>query len=415
VNPTEDESRAASSDRSGGSVATRVRTLITTEPVFWPHFNSSLRSLALTARIGRVLGIFFTVCFITGLLSHYQYTPWHWLPEPATPIWGYRLTQGTHVITGIVTIPLLLLKLWSVYHKFWQWPAATSLVNGLERLSIGVLVATSVLELVTGLMNVLQWYAWPWGFVGVHYWLAWIIFGSLVLHIAVKLPLIREGLSTPLSTTPTPDTKQANGIDSDHHEDGEGGISRRGVLIAAGAGVGVVAITTVGQIVTPLEPIALLAPRKTSAGPQTLPVNKTAAAAGVLTSARSPQYRFQVSGPRGFVLTLTELEALDASETVLPIACVEGWSHSAHWRGPKLLDLVTRAGGSSSSKVAVGSLEKDGYNVSHLTGSQLEHALLATHLNGERLDIDHGYPLRLIAPDRAGVLQTKWLDRVVIT
>ena len=36
-------------------------------------------------------------------------------------------------------------------------------------------------------------------------------------------------------------------------------------------------------------------------------------------------------------------------------------------------------------------------------------ALLATHLNGERLDVDHGYPLRLIAPNRPGVLNTKWL------
>jgi DMSO/TMAO reductase YedYZ molybdopterin-dependent catalytic subunit len=49
-----------------------------------------------------------------------------------------------------------------------------------------------------------------------------------------------------------------------------------------------------------------------------------------------------------------------------------------------------------------------------LTGSQLRSALLATHLNGDRLSLDHGYPLRLIAPDRSGVLQTKWLNRVEI-
>ena len=42
-------------------------------------------------------------------------------------------------------------------------------------------------------------------------------------------------------------------------------------------------------------------------------------------------------------------------------------------------------------------------------------ALLATHLNGQRLDLDHGYPLRLIAPNRAGVLNTKWLSRVVVS
>jgi DMSO/TMAO reductase YedYZ molybdopterin-dependent catalytic subunit len=35
--------------------------------------------------------------------------------------------------------------------------------------------------------------------------------------------------------------------------------------------------------------------------------------------------------------------------------------------------------------------------------------LLALRLNGEELSIDHGYPCRVIAPDRPGVLQTKWV------
>jgi len=30
------------------------------------------------------------------------------------------------------------------------------------------------------------------------------------------------------------------------------------------------------------------------------------------------------------------------------------------------------------------------------------------------LNIDHGYPLRLIAPNRAGVLNTKWLNSVTV-
>jgi DMSO/TMAO reductase YedYZ molybdopterin-dependent catalytic subunit len=40
--------------------------------------------------------------------------------------------------------------------------------------------------------------------------------------------------------------------------------------------------------------------------------------------------------------------------------------------------------------------------------------LLALELNGEVLDLDHGFPVRLIAPDRPGVLQTKWLRHVVV-
>jgi DMSO/TMAO reductase YedYZ molybdopterin-dependent catalytic subunit len=40
--------------------------------------------------------------------------------------------------------------------------------------------------------------------------------------------------------------------------------------------------------------------------------------------------------------------------------------------------------------------------------------LLALQLDGEPLHPDHGYPLRLIAPNRPGVLQTKWVTRLVV-
>jgi DMSO/TMAO reductase YedYZ molybdopterin-dependent catalytic subunit len=175
-----------------------------------------------------------------------------------------------------------------------------------------------------------------------------------------------------------------------------------------------VAVTTVGQVLPAFEPIGLLAPRRPSRGPQRLPVNKTAAAAGVMQRAQSSEYRLTIAGPRMLDLTLGELEGLPVDEKTLPIACVEGWSRLAHWRGPRLLDLVRQVGGSASSTVTVTSLQQDGYRVSTITGSQLEAALLATHLNNERLSLDHGYPVRLIAPDRAGVLQTKWLTRIEV-
>jgi DMSO/TMAO reductase YedYZ molybdopterin-dependent catalytic subunit len=41
--------------------------------------------------------------------------------------------------------------------------------------------------------------------------------------------------------------------------------------------------------------------------------------------------------------------------------------------------------------------------------------LVALELNGEPLDVDHGYPARVIAPARPGVLQTKWLARLEST
>ncbi|MEO6700189.1 MAG: molybdopterin-dependent oxidoreductase [Jatrophihabitantaceae bacterium] len=376
----------------------QLPTFVRQRPPFWPEFSSPLRSPAVTARVGRVLGIAFGLCFVTGLLSHYQYAPWHWLPIPAAPYWGYRLTQGVHVITGISCIPLLLLKLWSVFHRLFVWPPVRSVAHSLERGSVAILVSASVFQLITGLFNILQFYPWHWGFLRVHYWMSWVVIGSLLLHIAIQLPAIREGLA-----------------DRVWRSGDSPGPSRRGVLIAGGAGIAVVTATTIGQVIPVLQPIGLLAARQPRKGPQGVPVNRTAAAAQVVRLAQSPQYRLTVDGPHLlFELKLAELEALPISQTSLPIACVEGWSVQADWHGPRLLDLVHRVGGNSSSKVSLISLEHGAYSRSSLTGSQLEHALLATHLNGQRLDLDHGYPVRLIAPDRAGVLQTKWITKIEV-
>jgi hypothetical protein len=389
-------------------------------PAWWPRFSSPVRSTALTARLGAALGIAFGICFVTGLLSHYQYHPWSWLPEPASPVWAYRVTQGLHVVTGIASIPLLLVKLWSVYPNLFRWPPIRSVRNGLERLSIAVLVSTALVQVFTGFFNALNWYPWPWPFVQVHRFLAYVLIGSVVLHIAVKLPDIVYGLGTRLrdgdvlTEVPWSENPDSHSNAGPKQPPSTPALSRRGLLAATGAGVGLVAATTIGQTVTPLERIGLLAIRQPSRGPQGVPVNRTAVEAKVTTTALAASWTLRVLGPRPYELTLEEVVALATAEAHLPITCVEGWSVGAQWRGIRLLDVVTRAGGDADSRVTVVSLEKAGYNYSVVDGPQVSRALLATHLNGERLNLDHGYPLRLISPNRAGVLNTKWLTRVEV-
>ncbi len=395
-------------------VVTKLRAVLATPPPLWPAFRGGLRSEAVTARVGSVLGVAFGLCFVTGLLSHYQYAPWGWLPIPAAPIWGYRLSQGTHVITGLVSIPLLITKLWSVFPKLFQWPPARSVVHALERLSVAVLVSASLVEVGIGLLNILTWYPWRFSFIDVHHWLAWVVLGSLLLHIAVKLPIIRRGLAgTALDQPSAPATAADARIAADAQP--AGGISRRGVLIASGAGAGIVALTTAGQSLTPLRSVALLGVRDPQRGPLGVPINRTAAQADVRQLATAVTYRLRITGSKSFDLTLAELEAMAGVHRSLPISCVEGWSAGARWIGIELMELVTRAGGIADSRVVLTSLEADGpYRRSTISGPQLRAALLATHLNGQRLTLDHGYPLRLIAPDRAGVFNTKWLSGIAV-
>ncbi|MEP6853755.1 MAG: molybdopterin-dependent oxidoreductase [bacterium] len=409
----------------------RLPALPADPPPFWPVLSTRVRNAAVTARIGRVLGIAFSICFVTGLISHLQYHPLTWLPTPAVPVWGYRITQGLHVITGLVSIPLLLAKLWSVYPKLFAWPAFRTVLQAAERASILVLVGSSLLELGTGFLNIMGWYPWPWGFIAVHYWLAFVIVGSIGLHIAVKLDTIKRGLATPLDApfttegaaarpaagVPSADDAAAGLSDADEAEPVPAGMTRRGALITAGAGAGLIAVTTAGQTLRPLEPVAVLAVRRPADGPLGIPINRTAADVGVQTSARAADYRLQVTGPRPFELDLAALEALPTTERRLPISCVEGWSAGGTWRGPMLYDLVRRAGGDEGSSVRITSLQKtpSPETSTEISGAQMRAALLATHLNGVRLPLDHGYPVRLIAPDRAGALNTKWLARIDVT
>jgi len=108
-------------------------------------FPSRLRSPAVTARVGLWLGICFGLAFLTGLYSHFSQNPVGWFTLPTRPVSLYRFTQGLHVISGSAAVPLLLVKLWSVYPKLFERFDLTEVrrlaLQLLERSSIAVLVA----------------------------------------------------------------------------------------------------------------------------------------------------------------------------------------------------------------------------------------------------------------------------------
>jgi hypothetical protein len=317
----------------------------------------------------------------------------------------YRVTQGTHVATGLATIPLLAAKLWSVYPQLFRWPPVRDAAHAVERLSIAALVASALFEVVSGVLNISLWYGlMPFYFPSAHYWTAWLAIGSLVVHVGVKLPMIRAALNRavpPIGAPPGPAS----------------GLTRRGLLATVAVAAGVVTVATVGQTVAPLSGVSLLAPRRPRTGPQHLPVNRTAVAAGIVAAATDPTFRLELAGPAGStMLSLDDLAALPQHTVRLPIACVEGWSADGVWTGVRLRDLAALATVDGSDIEAyVESLQDGGrYRASTVDPRHLRDplTLLALRLGGEPLHLDHGYPCRLIAPNRPGVQQTKWVDRI---
>lgn len=152
-------------------------------------FASPARTARTTVVIGRLLASAYVICFLTGVYSHLLQQP---LPGMRFPTWpgGYAFTQGLHVTVGIAIFPLLLGKLWTVYPRLFVWPPVASAAEFVERASVAVLVSSALLEPTIGLINTYQWYPWPFPFRQTHFALAWVIVGSIAVHIAFKLPTI---------------------------------------------------------------------------------------------------------------------------------------------------------------------------------------------------------------------------------
>lgn len=383
-------------------------------------FRSNVHDAAPASWLGIALGVAFGVCFATGLVSHLIQSGGSLLTHDvvsgggwrAWPTAGgslYRVTQGLHVVTGVAAFPLLLAKLFVVYPQLFTWPPVRGLRHLVERLSLPLLVGGSLFMLITGVQNVMYWYPWGFFFPIGHYWMAWITMGALIAHIGAKASVataaVRRGLPDDGADTPASAP--------------QGGVTRRTVLTGAVAASGVVVAAYAGGTVRPLEHLAVLNARSPSVGPQGFPVNKSAAAAGVTRAATDPGYRLRVTGRVDTDLRLSrdELLALPQHEAVLPIACVEGWSTVQRWRGVSVATLLERAGARAGATVRISSLQSGGfYRASDLAPALAAEpdTLLALQVGGEELHLDHGFPVRLIAPNNPGVLQTKWVGTVEV-
>ncbi|MCW2784552.1 MAG: reductase [Marmoricola sp.] len=374
-------------------------------------FTSRLRSPAVAARVGVWLGICFGIAFVTGLISHEAHVTHPFIAFPTRPVGLYRVTQGLHVITGTAAIPLLLVKLWAVFPKLFAPPprkARELVVEGLERGSIAVLVGSSIFQLASGLLNTSQWYPWGFSFRATHYTMAWIAIGSLIVHIAVKLPIIRDVLGADIE-------------DGKHDRPGMGDeqppISRRGLVRGAFLAAGVAVLATAGSSVPVLKKVSVFAIRSGN-GPGGIPINKSAKQVDVVAAALSPDFRLTLAhGSTEMEFSRSDLEQLRQRTHDLPIACVEGWSASGTWSGVRLRDLLDLVGAPKGRDVRVVSLQQHGpYKVTVLPRQFVDDPLtmLALGLSGEKLALDHGYPCRLMAPDRPGVFQTKWVSRLEV-
>lgn len=404
---------------------------------FW---RSPLRGAWLTSFLGSLLLPLIVLCALTGFLSHLAYFPglgdnaivggpggldlafFDW---PTAPAWLYGLTQGVHVISGVMAIPLLLAKLWSAMPRLFEWPPVRSPAHLLDRLSLALLVGGSLFVFFTGVFNIQLWYPWGFGFVSAHYYGAFVFLAGLALHLVTRVPIAirafrRSGVLGPLRedrahTRPEPAEETGLAPVSPAAPT----ISRRGLLATVGAGSIGLGLMAAGQVIGgPLRALALLAPRGpgSGAGPNDFQVNRTFAEAGIDAARADPgAWRLRLGARE---LSRGDLLAMDQRTETLPIACVEGFTTTQDWTGVPLADLARAAGVDGAAQVLVESLERGGsFSSVTLDASQVANprALLALRVNAADLSLDHGFPARVIVPAAPGVHCTKWVRSLSFT
>ncbi|MFE4644227.1 hypothetical protein ACFRFS_25075, partial [Streptomyces sp. NPDC056730] len=169
-----------------------------------PTWRSPLRGPWLTSVFAVVLLIGIPILFLTGLLSYLAYNPdlspandktpdkgllgFYLFAWPTDPYWLYRVTQGVHVTLGIVLVPVVLAKLWSVVPKLFVMPPVRSPGHALDRLSLLLLVGGGLFEFITGVLNVQLEYLFPGSFYPLHFYGAWVFIGAFIAHAALRLP-----------------------------------------------------------------------------------------------------------------------------------------------------------------------------------------------------------------------------------
>lgn len=404
---------------------------------FW---RSPLRGEWLTSFLGSAMLPLLFIAALTGYLSHAAYDPslgtndvsggfeknLYFFDWPTSPAWLYSITQGSHILAGIAVVPILLAKLWSVIPKLFTRPAVRSVAHSLERVSVALLVGSSLFLLATGIINIQYWLPFGFSFVPAHYYAAVIFGGALGLHLALKLPIVgrafaRDGAFRPLG----------DGIEKMRAADpalddlaptnpGPTTITRRGMLAGVGLGSLTLVAMTAGQsLFSGLRETALLGPRGRSYGdgPNDFQVNKTASTAGIEPSQVGDDWRLQlVNGDAEPIrLTRTDLLGMEQRTERLPIACVEGWTTYQTWTGIPLARLAEMAGVEGDATVLVESVQEGGaFRQATLNPGQINdtRSLLALKVNDTTLSMDHGYPARVIVPALPGVHNTKWVGKM---
>jgi DMSO/TMAO reductase YedYZ molybdopterin-dependent catalytic subunit len=127
-------------------------------------------------------------------------------------------------------------------------------------------------------------------------------------------------------------------------------------------------------------------------------------------------WRLYVDGlvGRPLALSLSDLHSLPATTQITQLVCEEGWSFIAAWTGVQLSALLKLANASENARYVVFHPFDDFWGSIDIHEAHHPQTLLAYAMNGDKLSLDHGAPLRLRVPRQLGYKNLKFLSRISV-
>ena len=134
--------------------------------------------------------------------------------------------------------------------------------------------------------------------------------------------------------------------------------------------------------------------------------------AGTVPAVELSTWDFRVFGEVENPVTLTwdELRQLPSREVTIDIHCVTRWSRfDTSFRGVHWSELARLVRPKPSARFVLAHAEQGFTANVPLAAIEDENALIAWEADGEPLDPEHGWPLRLVVPSRYFWKSAKWL------
>ena len=324
----------------------------------------------------------------------------------------YDVVRPVHFLVGFLLMPLIAIKLGSTGYRFGRYYTRNRAYHEagpprpVPRLIAPILIASAVILFGSG---VEMWsfrnqfgYAWT----AIHNTSAFVFVVALSIHVIVHVREANREAAADLAAVPV----AGAGTDVAAQEPLGGAVTRRALI---GGGLAVGAVLGVGASGFPVASWNFLQPLRPGSAPFDFPIMNYEGGAQQVDVAA---WRLRIGGAvaRPVELTEEQLLALPSEEHTYAINCVDGWTAVRTWRGVPVATLLRMAGVVDDfGHVLVRSTS--GYFWDHARSHMLTPgALLCTHIDGRRLNDDHGYPARLIIPGLLGKSQIKWVDGLVV-